>query len=113
MTHGRYGYSIEDGQLGLNIASTGVPKKNRSLTGSNGALIKALSELNNRLEKLEARLDEFRMIISQEFFQSPLSKPEALEKIPKDILMSWPRDMRERVAPERFCIGDGPYSKTS
>jgi hypothetical protein len=113
MTHGGYGYSIEDGKLGLYIRSTGVGKKNRSLTGANDVLIDELSKLNTRLENLEARLDEFRMIIAQEFFKQRIMSPEHMAKVPEEVLMGWPRCQRERVAPERFRIGDGPYTSSN
>lgn len=107
--HGDYVLRIIEGQTGLAIA----PGGDRSRKPNKMAGKKIEDELVatiDKIHKLSDDLDEFRLILIQEFLPKGKRgrpyRPEILAAMPKHIRDRLPRDLRERIAPPEFRAKD-------
>lgn len=94
--HGVYSFDYLNGEPGLRVAPMGsMNKKENSLAKYGTGLVEELKSILEKVNAHEKELEDFRLILIQEFLPDgssalPLSE-EALESMPEDVLSKFPR----------------------
>lgn len=111
ITHGVYFFDPLNGVPGLRIAPMGsMNRRANKLSEVGTELVSELNTVFERLDTHEKELDDFRLILAQEYLPDrlknrPLPK-ETLDSMPLEVRNSLPRQLRERIAPPRLRAKD-------
>ncbi len=111
LIHGVYIFDNLNGEPSLRIAPMGsINRQPNSLSSFGNELLEEFQAIFDEIYSHENKLDEFRMILAQEFLPEshknlPYS-PEELSSMPVEFRKRLPREKLERIAPERLRSPD-------